>query len=62
MKQYLINEQEVNYLIQSLGEVPAKISYKPINLLQKLPIYVENKVVTTENSETKEDKESEKGK
>jgi hypothetical protein len=37
--QYLINENERDFLIQAFGEVPAKISYKPIKVLEFLPKY-----------------------
>lgn len=43
MTQFIITEEQRNFIIAALGEVVAKISYRPISILQGLPLCVEEK-------------------
>lgn len=40
--EFIINEEQINFILQRLGEIPAKISFDAISLLKSLPRRVEN--------------------
>ncbi len=56
---YIFNDQELNQLLQMLGEVPGKWSTNPINLIQGKVLQTQEEVKAKKEVEEKAKKEAE---